>query len=211
MRPGAWIFITLAALAGIAVLFFFGLTLQNLVGQSSTTTAPNAPVKQDGPNVSWLDPAVGSASATHVIVEYASYACRYCRSVENDLKRLLATRSDVRLVWKDLPETGDNGSQLAAEAAQCAKSQGKFWEFHDQLFSDSSANSTVQLSLIAQNLGLDTDAFNACLTNRDQRPFVEHSMTEAEALGIDGIPYFFINGQRHSGALSYEQLEAAVR
>ena len=209
MRHSAWIFIVFATLAAAVLLTFFGLTALNLNTKSNAPPAA-PPLKQDAPLVTWLDPSLGPANAKNTIVEYASYSCQYCQDVEANLKKLLAARTDVRLVWKDLPDPNVDGSELAAEAAQCAKSQGKFWEFHDRIFADPSATTSVQLALIAQNLGLDTAAFNSCLENNDMQPFVEHTVSEAAALGIDGEPYFFINGTRRSGALSYEQLEAAI-
>jgi protein-disulfide isomerase len=210
MRHSAWIFVVFAALMAAVVLVFFGLTAYNLGVKPSATVAP-APLKQNAPLVTWLDPSRGSATPKHLIVEYASYSCQYCQSTEPDLKKLLANHPDVRLVWKDLPDSNVTGSEMEAEAAQCAKSQGKFWEFHDRLFADPSATTSVQFALIAQNLGLDLTAFNSCVTNNDMQPFVEHTVSEAQALGLDGEPYFFIDGTRHSGALPYDQLEAAVR
>jgi protein-disulfide isomerase len=209
MRLSAWILVGFATLTAAVILAFLGLTAYNLGVRPSATPAP-VPLKQDVPLVTWLDPSRGSAAPKTTIIEYASYSCQYCQGVETDLKKLLANHSDVRLVWKDLPDPNVLGSDVAAEAAQCAKSQGKFWEFHDQLFADPSATTSVQLSVIAQNLGLDTTAFNNCLENNDMQPFVEHTVSEAAALGIDGEPYFFINGKRQSGALSYDQFEAEI-
>lgn len=210
MRHSAWIFIAFAILISAVTLLFFGLTALNMGVKPKAVETP-APPKQDAPFVTWLDPSLGPADAKNTIVEYASYACQYCQSVDKDLKKLLANYPNVRLVWKDLPNSNFVGSDLAAEAAQCAKSQGKFWEFHDRLFTNPNATNSVQLAMIAQDLGLDTASFNACVQTREMKPFVERTVNEAVALGIDSEPYFFINGQRHSGALSYEQLEATVR
>ena len=165
----------------------------------------------DFPLISFVDPTKGSRDPSVTIIEYGDYSCPYCRQVEDDINRLLSEREDVRFVWKDLPSELHVGSDIAAEAAHCAKDQGRFWEYRAILFGQSDLFNHTSLTLSANEIGLDLDRFGACLSGREKRHLVEKSITEAEALGIDGIPYFFINGKRYSGQMSYEQLLEATR
>lgn len=164
------------------------------------------------PLVTFLDPTLGPKDAEHLIVEYGDYVCPFCREAEADVRALLeANPGKVNYVWKDAPNPLHFGADIAAEAAQCAKAQGKFWEYHDRLFKEGGLFDTLRLGLLATELALDEATFNRCLGGRETKPFVERSMAEARALGIQGTPAFFIDGVRYEGRLTYEQLAEAIR
>jgi predicted DsbA family dithiol-disulfide isomerase len=113
----------------------------------------------------------------------------------------------------------------AARAAHCAGDQGKYWELHDSLFAKRAALSDPVLLDSAQNLGLDTNKFSECLSSDRYTDDIRKSMSEAQTLGIDGTPTFFIGtvgpdddvvkiSARINGTNSYEtfasSLEAAL-
>jgi protein-disulfide isomerase len=115
----------------------------------------------------------------------------------------------VRLVYRDFPIDGLHPqARRAAEAARCAHDQGKFWEYHDVLFTQAPKATPDDLGRYAAQVGLDRAAFDRCLTERAHRATVERDLDEGRRLGITGTPAFFINGRALIGA---QPLEAFVR
>lgn len=163
------------------------------------------------PEVTIADPARGAATAKLVVVEFGDYGCSHCKEVENILKEfLIAHPGEVRLVWKDFPISKDSGSYEAAEAARCAGRAGKFWEYHDALMNAPPLPREGELGVIAENLGLNSQNFLACMGGDFAAPLVDRTFEEGQRLKIDGTPYFFLNNQRFSGAVTREALEAAL-
>lgn len=164
------------------------------------------------PEVTIADPARGAAAAKLVVVEFGDYGCSYCKEVENTLKEfLLAHPGEVRLVWKDFPIENDHpGTSEAAEATRCAGRAGKFWEYHDALMAAPALPRAGELGVIAENLGLNSQNFLACMGGDFTVPLVDRTFEEGLRLKIDGVPYFFLNNQRFSGAVTREVLEAAL-
>lgn len=164
------------------------------------------------PEVTIADPARGAATARLVIVEFGDYGCAHCKEVENILKEfLLAHPMEARLVWKDFPlEQQKGASREAAEAARCAGRAGKFWEYHDALMNAPTLPREGELGVIADNLGLNSQNFLACMGGDFTVPLVDRTFEEGLRLRIDGVPYFFLNNQRFSGAVTREALEAAL-
>src|SRR5262245_8188005 len=100
-------------------------------------------------------------------------------------------------------------AQKAAEAAHCAGAQGKYWEYHNELFTSKQLEIPA-LKEEARKLNLDATAFDQCLDSGAQADKVKAQADEAQKLGIQGTPVFFINGRMMSGAVSYEDLQKAV-
>jgi len=217
MKWRSWSLLLLLAAVGGGTLLLYGTVLYRssiaasaFTAQNETATKEKA-VQIEAPLITFLDPVRGAADGDVTIVEYGNYGCLYCRELEKDMNLLLAEApSRVRLIWKDLPSDLHPGSDLAAEAALCAKDQGKFWPYHDLLFGDDVSFDQIQLTFLANDLELDLTRFNQCLGAGEKKPVVARTISEAEGLGIGSIPYLFINGQRHSGQLSYEELKAAA-
>lgn len=109
----------------------------------------------------------------------------------------------MNLVFKQLPVLGP-GSVQAAEASQCAATQGKFWEYHDALFATPAASpggwSPEQLRQMADSVGLDGPAFEQCLAKRETVPILQSDLNEATELEIRSTPAFFLNGELFTGA-----------
>jgi protein-disulfide isomerase len=116
----------------------------------------------------------------------------------------------VQIVFRDLPLSMHPNAQGAAEAAQCAHEQGKFWEYHDKLFASQQALGRDQLKQYATDLGLDAAAFNACFDAGKPKDSIAQDAKDAEALGVTGTPAFFINGRFVSGALPYEAFASII-
>jgi protein-disulfide isomerase len=211
-RLKPWTLLAVALLlAGGTLYAYFGLAFKRPQPRPEVKETPVA-VSPDGqPLVTFIDPARGAERGEALIVEYGDYFCPFCREAEDDIARLIAAYPErVRFVWKDLPSQLHPGADIAAEGAHCAKAQGKFWEFHDRLMRENSYVNQSRLILLAGDFGLDTEAFGTCLTAREMKPLIDRTIAEAESLGIDATPTFFINGKRYAGQLTYSQLEEAI-
>jgi protein-disulfide isomerase len=143
----------------------------------------------------------GNPKAPVMIVEFSDYQCPYCHQVEPTVKEVLAKYGDkVSLSYRDFPLTAIHSqAMIAAEASRCAEEQGKFWEYHDQLFA---ASKLEKDSLIeyARNLKLDDKQFESCLTSEKYKADIDKDLQEGKKAGITGTPGFFINGVALSGA-----------
>ncbi len=155
-------------------------------------------------------PRIGPADAPVQLVEFADYECPYCIKVQPDLKKLTAEFGDkVSFVFKDFPLPMHAHSQKAAEAARCALVQNKFWEYHDRLFSSTQIDEPA-LKQFATDLKLDVTKFTACLDSGQQTAAVQKDATEAQKIGLNGTPSFFLNGRFFTGALQYQDLRQMV-
>ncbi len=98
----------------------------------------------------------------------------------------------------------------AAEAANCANEQGKFWEYHDKLFANQKAMEDSNFKMYAADLGLDEAAFNACYDAGKFRDDVKTDQTEGMAIGVTGTPAFFVNGRFLSGGQPLEVFKKLI-
>ncbi|MGA8868634.1 MAG: thioredoxin domain-containing protein [Candidatus Sulfotelmatobacter sp.] len=154
---------------------------------------------------------IGPKDAPVTLIEFADYECPYCQKVAPDLKKLQAEFGDkVAYTYRDFPLPMHPQAEKAAEAARCAGEQGKFWEFHDELFQSKELDFD-QLKVHAQALKLDTARFNKCLDSGDEAAAVGQDRKEGQRLGLTGTPSFFINGHFLSGAVDYATLRGIVQ
>ncbi|HOF79791.1 MAG TPA: thioredoxin domain-containing protein [bacterium] len=177
-----------------------------------TTKTAISPASLRGPIISPNDPSRGSDKAIINIVYFSDFACSFCRQQETIIKQALEQYPDqVRVIWKDLPEINPSSqSYQAAKAGRCAFQQNKFWLFHDQLLSLKSLQNR-DLEQAASMSGLDMAAFRQCL-NRDQtaEAMVDNNLKEADALGVSGTPYIYVNQRDFLGQISWEDLQNAI-
>jgi len=147
----------------------------------------------------------GNPNAPVMIVEFSDYQCPYCRQVEATLKGVLTKYGDrVTLAYRDFPLTAIHSqAEIAAEASRCALDQGKFWEYHDQLFTASKLDKDTLIEY-ARNLKLDDKQFGSCLTSEKYKAEIEKDSAEGRKAGVNGTPGFFINGVALSGAQSQD-------
>lgn len=143
----------------------------------------------------------GSATAPVMIVEFSDYQCPYCRRAEPTVKALLAKYGEkVALSYRDFPLTSLHPqAMIAAEASRCAEEQGKFWEYHDQLFIAPSLDKNALVD-VARNLKLDSAQFESCLSSEKYKSEIEADEQAGRNVGVTGTPGFYINGIEVSGA-----------
>jgi Na+/H+ antiporter NhaA/predicted DsbA family dithiol-disulfide isomerase len=164
-----------------------------------------------------VDPEVDHIRGPHgapvTLLEYGDYECPYCGQAERVVREVLRSfGDDVRYVWRHLPLNDVHShAQMAAEAAEAAHAQGKFWEMHDTLLTHQEALRPVDIGRYAEQLELDVERFWDELRRRVHAPRVARDVASADASGVSGTPTFFINGRRHYGAYDMDTLTGAVR
>jgi protein-disulfide isomerase len=154
--------------------------------------------------------SAGVSNAPVQVVEFADYQCPYCQKVNPDLNKLIQEYAGkVSVIYKDFPLPMHPNAEKAAEAARCAGEQGKFWEYHNLLFSEKKLDS-VGLKQQATTLKLNEDKFDQCLDSGRQAANVDKDRDEGMKLGLSGTPSFFVNGHFFSGAVDYATLRQMV-
>jgi Na+/H+ antiporter NhaA/predicted DsbA family dithiol-disulfide isomerase len=154
----------------------------------------------------------GPDDALVTLVEYGDFQCPYCGQAEPVIRELLAQFGDLRYVWRQLPLNDVHlNAQAAAEAAEAAAAQGKFWEMYDTLLGNQDALQPEDLARHAEGLGLDVDRFVDELRRREYAGRVAEDVASADESGVSGTPTFFINGRRHYGVYDIATLTDAVR
>ncbi len=155
----------------------------------------------------------GPHDAHVTLLEYGDFECPYCGQAEQVIRDLLLSLgSDVRYVWRHLPLNDVHPrAQLAAEAAEAAGAQGRFWEMHDALLDHQDELLPSALHRQAEKLGLDLERFAEDLRTHRHASRVLADVASADESGVSGTPTFFINGRRHYGVYDIEALTEAVR
>jgi protein-disulfide isomerase len=179
-------------------------------------SGPPIRVVMDAPrstvHVSPDDPSQGKADAPVTVVEYSDFQCPFCLRVMPTLKELRTKYGDrMRLVWKDFPLTQIHPQAfVAAQAGNCAREQGKFWEYHDKLFANQSALTADALKKYAAETGLDTAKFNQCLDSSKYEARVEDALVAGKGLGISSTPTVYVNGRMINGAQPIDVFESVI-
>lgn len=151
------------------------------------------------------DPFWGPEDAQVTIIAFSDYTCPHCRNFAlQTLPQLKAAYEDrVKFVFRDAPILGPN-SGWTALAAECADDQGQFWGYHDLLFTNQSSIDRAALTSFAEQLGMNVEAFDACVDNQTHINELRNDLEAAQNAGLTGTPTFFINGRRIEGAQPYE-------
>ena len=160
------------------------------------------------------DPTLGDEDAPVEVVEYSDFRCPYCAQFARETKPELVERyvdtGVVHYVWRDLPYQGE-GARRAALAARAAQEQGQFWEYHSALFSSQDQEpSDERLRAIADELGLDVEAFDEALASERHADVVAAGFERGQELGLTGTPAFTINGEVIIGAQPLEVFVEAI-
>ena len=156
--------------------------------------------------------ATGPADAPVTVVEFGDFQCPSCIVAEGTNAEIRKRYpKQVRFIFRQFPLTKFHQfAQKAAEAAECAGDQNKFWEMHDRMYGSNGELAVVQLKFYAQDIGLNTEKFNACLDSGADAPRVQKDVEDGKALVITATPTFFVNQQRHVGSLSMQDFAQIV-
>lgn len=148
-------------------------------------------------------PWTGGKDAPVTVVEFSDFQCPYCRAAEPTVKAVRDKYGDkVKFVYMDFPLGMHAHAMEAANAAQCASDQNKFWQYHDALFADQSKLDAVSLKATAAKAGLDTKQFDTCFDSQKKLPSIRAEQAEGSAAGVSATPTFFVNGREIEGAES---------
>jgi protein-disulfide isomerase len=155
--------------------------------------------------------ALGPDPAPVTIVEFSDFQCPYCQQSVQVLKELRHLYGDkIRLVYRDYPGPNHPYARQAAEAAQCAGEQGKFWEYHDLLFDRQSSGTGWDFVALAREAGLQQSAFEICLSSGRFREEITKDLQDGLKLGITSTPTFFVNGRPLVGAQPLASFQALI-
>ena len=211
-NPITWLFVVIMLVLVVAVWHTVGRLPRQPVSPTPASTTVGSTKLPDQVSVFPTDPVRGAPAATVTIVEFGDFECPYCAQVAPTLENAISqSNGKLKLVWKDFPLPSHAQAQAAAEAAQCAARQGKFWEYHDALFQAQDNLSDIMYLSLAGETGLNYETFSSCLTNHATLPLIERNVAEGTSIGVDGTPFFIINGQAVSGLITPEQLEALLQ
>jgi protein-disulfide isomerase len=164
------------------------------------------------PQVTAEDHVRGPADAPVTILEYGDYECPYCRGAFRDVRRLVDEHpEEIRFVFRNfpIPQLHPHAEQ-AAEAAEAAAAQGRFWEMHDLLLQPYSHLDTESLVSYAEVIGLDIGRFRQAVTGQAHAAKIQADIAEGVRNGVNATPKFYVNGRRVDGKVPLEHLVELV-
>ena len=218
--PGAIVFAGL--IVALAVLYNGGFFSKGVAGGGK-----EAAVGAGAGDLAGKSPALGNPEAPVTIVEFSDFQCPFCNRFFREAGKQIIDKyvktGKARFVYRHFAFLGPE-SGWAAEAANCANDQDKFWQYHDYLFNyiwdnyfakgksgeNVGAFSKDNLKKFAVELGFDTAKFNSCLDSGKYADAVAKETAEGRTAGVNGTPATFVNGKLISGAVPFSQFEAAV-
>ncbi len=158
------------------------------------------------------DHAQGPDDAPVTLVEYGDYECPHCAHAQPVVKKLEEHYGDkLRFVFRHFPLTQiHQNAQAAAEVAEFAASQGKFWEMHGLLFGNQEQLGSDLFPKLTGQLGLDSSRMRQDLESGTFTEKVRSDFTGGIRSGVNGTPTFFIDGNRHNGPADFESLSRAI-
>jgi protein-disulfide isomerase len=163
--------------------------------------------------VSERDHVIGPVTAAVTLLEYGDYECPFCGAAHPIVKHVREiVGDDLRFAYRHFPLTQiHTHAYQAAEAAEAAGAQGRFWQMHDTLFENQDRLGLRDLISYADALGLDLDRFVTDMRNGTYAGRLREDFMSGIRSGVNGTPTFFVNGNRHNGNWDLESLLEAVR
>lgn len=167
------------------------------------------------------DAYLGEKDAPVMVVEFSDFQCPFCRSFWRDTLPLIKSEyidtGKIRFIYRDFPLNFHPGAMPAAQAAECAEEQDKFWEMHDKIFieQDKQGTGTIQFGVSdikrwAGELGLNMSDFNSCLDSGKYADEVNNDIKDGQVAGVTGTPGFFINGRLVVGAQPFSVFKSVI-
>ncbi len=199
-------------LSGIVAAIVVGM-----VGLFLATNKPDATLKPtaDAGKLVRDDSYKQGTSSKVTIVEFGDYQCPACGNAYPNLKKVVAENKDsVTFVFRNYPLPMHKNAKAAAEAAEAAGAQGKYWEMHDMLYDNqtawqSSGTPSIMFADYATKIGLDVDKFRGYLNANDGAARIKVDQDDGDALKVSSTPTIYVNGKQVAD-YSYDSLAAAV-
>jgi protein-disulfide isomerase len=156
-------------------------------------------------------PSKGPKDAPIELIEFSDFQCPFCQRANPTVEQVLKTYGDrIHFVYRHFPLPNHPNARPAAEAAACAEEQGRFWQFHDELFSNPGKLTDPDLKAHAVTAGLEASRFNACVDGHRFKNEVDKDVKEGNEAGVSGTPAFFINGRALEGAQPFEAFKRVI-
>jgi protein-disulfide isomerase len=196
--------------------------IHELLDKQQQQARPQAQPPIETARISAAGFSMGREDAPLTLVEFADYQCPFCRqfhsSVYQRLKKDFIDTGKLRFISRDLPLDMHSNALAAAEASRCAGDQQKFWEMRDTLISHADKLEPASISTYAQELGVDTGRFQACMAEGKYTAAIRADVAEAAGAGILGTPAFVLGkpssdgfeGVKLTGAQPYEVFRKAI-
>ncbi len=217
----------------MASAFFIGYTIHSEMHPLTSANFPSTVPAQTPPstpvtvtNISIGNaPLLGSSVANVTVVEFSDFQCPFCASffsnTLSELKKEYIDTGKVKFYYKHYPLDFHQNAKVASVASECAKEQGKFWEYHNTLLGNQTAwetlvgNNTVKkFEGYAVDLGLDPNKFETCLDSLKYERIVDSDLEQGTMLGVTGTPAFFVGKEGKytliEGAQPFESFRQAI-
>jgi len=160
------------------------------------------------------DDFLGDANAPVTIIEFSDYECPFCARFYEDalqqIKEKYVDTGKVKFIYRDFPLSFHTNAQKAAEAAECAGDQGKYYEMHNMLFESGVDGGVTAFKQYATNIGLNSNEFDVCLDSGKYYDEVQNDIKDGSAAGVRGTPATFVNGILVSGAQPFSVFEQII-
>lgn len=208
-----------------AAIIVAGAIIGASVLYSNTAVRKNAPspsgselnaavVAAEGNIIDNGDPMLGDPNAPVTIVEFADFQCPFCGRFFVDafpqIKEKYIATGKVKFIYRDFPLPSHPMAQPAAEAAECANEQDRFWQYHDYIFAHQNELSIENLKMWASAVGLDIARFNSCFDSHKYAAEIKKDADDGKLAGVNGTPTAFINGKMLVGAVPFEQFQSVI-
>jgi len=200
-----------ALLIAGSIIYLIGSSKNGGNGTGSSPSVVNDSLKKENSR----DVVLGNIKAPVTVIEYGDYQCPYCarffQTTEQSIRENYVKSDKVKMVFRNFQFLGAE-SELAGQAAECAKDQGNFWAYHDAIYQaelkdGQEHNGNLNKSLfvqIAKDIALDIDKFTSCYDSGKYADLIKEDTQNAASLGINSTPTTFVNGQQVSGAQPFE-------
>lgn len=188
-------------------------TGQVIIDNPAPTAA--APTARANVKLSADDNIRGDVNARVQMIEYSDFECPFCArfytQAVGEIKSTYENEEDFVFGYKHFPLSFHTNAQKAAEASECAATQGKFWEMHDMIFEQGVVGGVATFKGYAKQIGLDTGEFDSCLDSGETASDIQADFLEGQNNGISGTPGFLINGRVISGACPFDTFDKAIQ
>lgn len=203
------------SIVGAGLIIAKEIARQNRLVQQPPNSAPSELVDLSIPADAI---SLGKLNAKVTMIEFADYTCPYClkwhSSIFNKLKEEYIDTGKVRFIYWDFAFLSEK-SVRAAEAASCAADQGRYWEYHQELFDNqesfiASNNIDSYLNSLASKLVMDKKAFQSCLQDNKYTEKIKEYLNKASAVGVSSTPTVTINGIKLEGAMPWQNYQQII-
>lgn len=182
--------------------------------RSQVAGTPPAPALTESEASIDDDPILGKKDAPITLIEFSDYQCPFCARFSKEtlpqIKKDFIDKGKVRYIFRDYPlSTIHPKAQIAAEAAQCANDEGKYWQMHDLLFDNQKALEKEDLQKYAKEVGLNMNNFNNCLEKAKYFKEVKDDIQAGEKAGVQGTPAFILGKTTKDGVIKGKFIKGA--